>query len=76
MSESRKLVTITVSATTRLRLATTPATAAVAVCRWSMARATASAATGLRAPRSRVSNSATVCGTRLMPPSSSTPTQA
>jgi len=69
-------VTITVNATTRLRLATTPATAAVAVWRWSTARATASAATGSGAPRKPFSNSATTCGTRLMPPRSSTPTQA
>ena len=48
----------------------------VAVCRWSTARATASAATGLLAPRKPFSNSETTCGTRLIPPSSSTPTQA
>ena len=76
VTDSRKLATITVSATDRLRLATTPATAMVAVWRWCRARSTASRASGFVGGFSHLSNSPTPAGTQAMPPSNSRATDA
>ena len=69
VTESRKLATITVSATARLRLATTPATAIVAVWRWWRARSTASSASAFDGGAMPASRPPTALGTQAMPPS-------
>ena len=51
MTDSRKLATITVSATASARLATTPLTAMVALSRSCRARSTASSGSGRRGAR-------------------------
>ena len=73
---SRKLATITVNATERARLATTPATAMVALSRSCRARSTASRASGRRGGRTAASSSATPPGMQAMPPISRQATEA
>ena len=75
MTEPRKLATITVSATARLRLATTPPTAMAAVPRMRRARSSASRVSGWRAASGcrRCSSQATPQGSSAMPPTSSRP---
>ena len=76
MTEPRKLATITVSATARLRLATTPPMAMAALPRMRRARSSANrgkardAANGCNKRSSR----ATAQGSSAMPPTSSRPT--
>ena len=68
VTASRKLATITVSATDRARLATTPATAIVALSRWCRARSTASSASARRGGAMPASARPTPAGTQAMPP--------
>ena len=73
VTEPRKLVTITVRATDRLRLATTPAVATVAVWRMRRARSTDSIRAAWRASGARghrLSRAPTAEGTQAMPPTS------
>ena len=72
MTESRKLATITVSATARLRLATTPLTATAAVPRMRRARSMASIGSTCCANSGamRSYNSAINQGSAVMPPTS------
>ena len=73
MTESRKLATITVSATARLSDATTPLTATAALSRWRRARSTASSGSVWRATSGaiRSSSKAMSQGRAVMPPTSS-----
>ena len=75
-TDARKLATMTVSATARLRLATTPATATVADCRMRRARSSASRPMGERRipAGARCTSNATAAGTQAMPPISSAAT--
>ncbi|MCY1217471.1 hypothetical protein D9M72_293860 [compost metagenome] len=72
VTDSRKLATITVSATARLRLATTPLTATAAVPRMRRARSTASIGSTRRANAgaTRSYSSAMSQGRAVMPPTS------
>ena len=76
VTDSRKLATITVSATARLSEATTPLTATAAVSRWRLARSTANrgsvwcATRGASWPSNRPINQ----GSAVMPPTNSRPT--
>ncbi len=76
MTESRKLATITVSATDSARLATTPLVATAAVSRRRRERSTASSGRVWRATSgaSRCSSAPTASGSAAMPPTSSRPT--
>ena len=76
-TESRKLATITVSATARLKEATTPLTATAALSRTRRARSTASSGNRrLRNAGAILSySSATAHGRTVMPPTSSRPTE-
>ena len=69
-------MTITVSATDSARLATTPATAALAVWRWWRARSLASNTSGRRRVSGRASSACTPTGTKATPPASSAATEA
>lgn len=72
----RKLVTMTVSATARLRLATTPPTATVVERRMRLARSSASMDSGCRNRLLgiRPSTAPSSQGRAAMPPSSNSPT--
>ena len=74
LTPTRKLATITVSATDSARLATTPATAAVAVRRWKRARCTASSGSAPRAGGTAASRACTTAGTSATPPNSNAAT--
>src|SRR5450830_1612007 len=76
VTDSRKLATITVSATARLSEATTPLTATAADSRCRRARSTASSGKVCRATRgaSRSSSTPISQGSAVIPPSSSKPT--
>ena len=71
---SRKLATITVSATDSARLATTPATATAAASRSWWARRSASSGSTESDVGRRASNTSTSSGTQAMPPTSSSAT--
>jgi len=79
MTELRKLATITVMATDKLKLATMPAMSTAAPWRWRRARSTASK---MLAWRKRLrcghtpNSAATTAGTRARPPSSRQATAA
>ena len=77
MTESRKLATITVSATARLSDATTPLMATAALVRTRRARSTASSGSNRCATHglSRSYSSVISHGNPVMPPTSSSPTE-
>ena len=72
----RKLVTMTVSATESARLATTPATAALALWRWCMARRSASSTSAWPGDGQAASSANTAAGTSATPPNRIAATEA